>query len=162
MPFICTHTDASKATVCCPGKPLLSLLRASLSSPQRISRRFAFYCPSVFAFGSSVPRHKPGSGDRPDHNPCNHAVGDTLGKFLRGTSSKQKKKRTRGARERGGKAQLIERAGLRKHLPVWKAKHLSDPFSHQVVSLFTLPLLQFPVARPLLAAWNHSFFFHVH
>lgn len=33
----------------------------------------------------------------------------------------------------------IERAGLRKHLPAWKAKHLSDPFSHQVVSLFTAP-----------------------
>lgn len=68
----------------------------------------------------------------------------------------------RGARERGGKAQLIERAGVRKHLPAWKAKHLSDPFSHQVVSLFTLPLLQFPVARPLLAACNHSFFFRIH
>lgn len=50
---------------------------------------------------------------------------------------------------------LIERAGLRKHLPVWKAEHLSDPFSHQVASLFTLPPRRSPAPRtpgPSLAA----------
>lgn len=33
----------------------------------------------------------------------------------------------REASEEASKAQLIERAGLRKHLPVWRAEHLSDP-----------------------------------
>lgn len=33
----------------------------------------------------------------------------------------------RKASVKGSEAQLIERAGLRKHLPLWRAEHLSDP-----------------------------------
>lgn len=73
------------------------------------------------------------------------------------------RKRIRKASKEGSKAQLIERAGLRKHLPVRWAEHLSDP-TH--IRWFPcLPYIisqQLPVAQPLLAALGHSFFHHVH
>ncbi|CAB1419077.1 unnamed protein product [Pleuronectes platessa] len=42
---------------------------------------------------------------------------------------KQRKEESKGGE--GSKARLIERAGLRKHLPAWRAELLSDPRSHQ-------------------------------
>lgn len=49
----------------------------------------------------------------------------------------------REASEEGSKAQLIERAGLRKHLPVWRAEHLSDP-----AHIRWFPCLRYLAAAP--------------
>lgn len=67
----------------------------------------------------------------------------------------------REASEEGSKAQLIERAGLRKHLPVWRAEHLSDPAHIRWFPCLRY-LLQLPVAQQLLAALGHAFFHHIH
>lgn len=49
----------------------------------------------------------------------------------------------REASEEGSKAQLIERAGLRKHLPVWRTEHLSDP-----AHIRWFPCLRYLAAAP--------------
>lgn len=54
------------------------------------------------------------------------AVSDTFRKTFCGRLRKQKENEEKQVR-RASEAQLIEGAGLRKHLPVWRAEHLSDP-----------------------------------
>lgn len=83
----------------------------------------ALYCLTVFTFGSS---EKKTGGD------CwlisNLAIMlwiILLGKLF--AADWENRKRMRKASVKGSKAQLIEGAGLRKHLPVRSTEHLSDP-----------------------------------
>lgn len=61
-----------------------------------------------------------------DLTPCCHAMNDTFRKNLLRQIEKTEKEQGKQSEE-GSKAQLIERAGLRKHLPVQRTEHLSDP-----------------------------------
>lgn len=64
-----------------------------------------------------------------------------LGKFICGRLRKQK------SSDEGSKARLIERAGRRKHLPVWSAEHLSDP-----AHIRWFPCLRYLAAAPCVLA----------
>lgn len=103
---------------------------------------FAFYCPSMFAFGSGGFQPKTGSDCRSILTLVIKLRMTLLGKFFCCTLRKQKENEEKPVRS-ASKAQLIERAGLRKHLPAWRAEHLSDP-----AHIRWFPCLRYLAAAP--------------